>query len=116
MGIDKEPNEIGLHAHKCAAWLEMGEDHYEKVLVHCQDVIDRRAAINAANPGGASDAKVAKLLSRMALVHNNRNEWKQARRLYMRSLTLHNRQHIRDELWHLDNAERKACRSSQAAV
>merc|ERR1719203_1392499 len=59
--IEKEPNDLVYYNNKCAVWIEMGEQYYDKVL--------RRYEINSANPGGGSFEKVAKVLSRIAVVH-----------------------------------------------
>jgi len=85
--IEKEPNELTYHNNKCAVWIEMGEEHYSKVLHLCRDLVDRRSGIDAANPGGASCEKVAKVLSRMASVLERQEMWDEARKAYVMSLT-----------------------------
>jgi len=88
--IEKEPNDFTYHNNKCAVWMEMGKtspEYYDKVLTSCQDLLDRRYEINSANPGGASFEKAAKVITRMATVHEKRKEWDKAMELYDKALT-----------------------------
>merc|ERR1719159_619563 len=55
--IEKEPNDLTYYNNKCAVWIEMGTEYYDKVLETCQDLVTRRYEINGANPGGASFEK-----------------------------------------------------------
>lgn len=96
--IEKQPNELLYYNNKCAVWIEMGPEYYDKVLEALKDVVDRRYEINTANPGGASFEKVAKVFARMASVHEKRKEYDQAIELYQKSLTEDNTRFTRNAL------------------
>merc|ERR1719203_67769 len=94
--IEKEPNDMIYYNNKCAVWVEMGE--FDKVLACLQDLVDRRYEINGNNPGGGSFEKVAKILSRMAVVHEKRKDYDQAIEYYNRSLLEDNTKNTRNAL------------------
>lgn len=96
--IEKEPNELVYHSNKCAVWIKMGKDNYDKVLELCKDLVGRRSRINSVNPGGASCEKVAKVLNRMASVLEQQEMWDEARKAYVLSLTEDNNPQTRDVL------------------
>lgn len=96
--IEKEPNDLIYVNNKCAVWIEMGTDYYDRVLETLKDLVDRRYEINSANPGGASFEKVAKIFSRMAVVHEKRKEYDQAIEFYKKSLTEDNTRFTRNAL------------------
>merc|ERR1719413_37084 len=105
--IEKEPNDLTYYNNKCAVWLEMGDEYYDKVLETCQDLVTRRYEINGANPGGASFEKVAKVLNRMASVHEKRKEFDQAIEYYNKALTEDNNRQTRNALRELERAKEK---------
>jgi len=105
--IEKEPNDLVYYNNKCAVWIEMGEQYYDKVLETCKDLIARRYEINSANPGGASFEKVAKVLNRLASVHEKRKEFDQAIEYYNKALTEDNNRQTRNALRELERAKEK---------
>merc|ERR1719393_233771 len=96
--IAKQPNDMTYYFNKCAAWIEMGEDYYMKVLETCQDLLKRRYEINSANPGGASFEKVAKVYNRMASVLERQKRYDEAIEMYNKALTEDNNRHTRNAL------------------
>jgi len=105
--IEKEPNDMIYYNNKCAVWIEMGTEYYDKVLETCQGIIDRRYEINSANPGGASFEKVAKVYARMASVYEKRKDFDTAMEMYQKSLTEDNNRHTRNALRELERAKEK---------
>jgi len=105
--IEKEPNEIAYHNNKCAVWIEMGQEYYDKVLESCKDLVTRRYEINSANPGGASFEKVAKVFSRMASVYEKRKQYDDAIEYYNKALTEDNNRHTRNALREVERAKEK---------
>merc|ERR1712060_738901 len=105
--IEKEPNDLTYYNNKCAVWIEMGEDQYDKVMECCQDLITRRYEINSANPGGASFEKVAKVFNRMAAVCEKRKQFDQAIEYYNKALTEDNNRQTRNALRELERAKEK---------
>jgi len=105
--IEKQPNDLVYYNNKCAVWIEMGEEHWDSVLKTCEDLITRRYEINSANPGGASFEKVAKVLNRMASVHEKRKQFDQAIELYQKALTEDNNRQTRNALRDLERAKEK---------
>jgi len=105
--IAKEPNDMIYYNNKCAVWIEMGEEYYDKVLEVCQDLIDRRYEINSACPGGGSFEKVGKVLSRMASVYEKRKKFDEAMEYYKKSLTEDNSRHTRNALRDCERAKDK---------
>jgi len=103
--IEKEPNDLVYYNNKCAVWIEMGDQYYDKVLETCQDVMTRRYEINSANPGGASFEKAAKVLNRMASVHEKRKEFDQAIEYYNKALTEDNNKQTRNALRELERVK-----------
>jgi len=110
--IAKEPNDLVYYNNKCAVWIEMGDAYYDKVLETCKDLITRRYEINSANPGGASFEKVAKVLNRMASVHEKRKEFDQAIEFYNKALTEDNNKATRNALREIERAKEKAEKES----
>ena len=96
--IEKESNDLTYYNNKCAVWVEMGEEKYDSVLETCMDLVSRRYEINTASPGGASFEKVAKMLCRMASVHEKRNNYDQAIEMYQKALTEDNSRSTRNAL------------------
>jgi len=84
--IEKQPNDLVYYNNKCAVWIEMGEQYYDKVLETCKDLIERRYEINTANPGGASFEKVAKVYNRKAAVYEKRKQFDQAIEMLQKAL------------------------------
>ena len=105
--IEKEPNDLTYYNNKCAVWIEMGEEKYDSVLETGMDLVSRRLAINAANPGGASLEKVAKVFCRMASVHVRRHDYNQAKAMYQKALTEDNSRSTREALREVELAEDK---------
>lgn len=105
--IEKEPNDFVYYNNKCAVWIEMGAEYYDKVLETCKDILDRRYEINSANPGGASFEKVAKVYSRMASVYEKKKEWDMAVEMYNKSLTEDNNRNTRNALRELERSREK---------
>uniref|UniRef100_A0A7S1FC95 Hsp70-Hsp90 organising protein n=1 Tax=Noctiluca scintillans TaxID=2966 RepID=A0A7S1FC95_NOCSC len=105
--IEVMPDDITYYNNKCAVWIEMGEEYYDKVLETCQDLITRRYEINGANPGGASFEKVGKVFCRMASVHEKRKEFDAAIELYQKALTEDNNRTARNALRDLERAKEK---------
>mmetsp|Transcript_4245 Transcript_4245/g.12399 ORF Transcript_4245/g.12399 Transcript_4245/m.12399 type:complete len:578 (-) Transcript_4245:401-2134(-) len=105
--IEKEPNDLTYYNNKCAVWIEMGPEYYDKVLSTCQDLINRRYEINSANPGGASFEKVAKVFSRMASVHEKKKDFSEAIEYYNKALTEDNNRQTRNALRELERAKEK---------
>lgn len=102
--IAKEPNDLIYYNNKNAVYIEMGPDHYDKVIDNCKDLLSRRYEINSANPGGASFEKVAKIYARMASIHEKKKEFAQAKELYEKSLTEDNTRQTRNALRELERA------------
>jgi stress-induced-phosphoprotein 1 len=73
--IETCPNDLTYYNNKCAVWIEMGEETYDKVIDMCKDLLLRRYEINGALSGGASFEKVAKIYLRMATIKQKRNQW-----------------------------------------
>lgn len=96
--IEKMPDDMTYHNNKCAVLIELGPDNYDKVMEICKDLVNRRYEINSANPGGGSFEKVAKVLNRMASIHEKRKEFDQAIELYSKSLTEDNTRQTRNAL------------------
>jgi len=105
--IAAEPNDLTYYNNKCAVWIEMGEEYYDKVLETCKDLAARRYEINSANPGGASFEKVAKVFARVASVHEKRKQYDEAIEYYQKSLTEDNTRHTRNALRELERAKEK---------
>mmetsp|Transcript_76943 Transcript_76943/g.243138 ORF Transcript_76943/g.243138 Transcript_76943/m.243138 type:complete len:578 (+) Transcript_76943:71-1804(+) len=105
--VEKVPNDLTYHNNRCAVWIEMGEENYDKVLEACKDLIERRYEINSANPGGASFEKVAKVFARMASVHEKRKQYDEAIELYQKALTEDNNRHTRNALRDCERARDK---------
>jgi len=110
--IEKEPNDLTYYNNKCAVWIEMGAEYYEKVLETCKDLTLRRYEINSANPGGASFEKVAKVFTRMASVYEKMKKWDDAIEYYNKALTEDNNRHTRNALRELERAKEKFERES----
>lgn len=105
--IEKEPNDFTYYNNRCAVWIEMGEEHFDKVLETCKDLIERRYEINTANPGGASFEKVAKVFARIASVYEKQRKWDEAIEMYNKSLTEDNSRHTRNALRDLQRNREK---------
>merc|ERR1719203_2346529 len=105
--IEKMPNDLIYYNNKCAVWIEMGEEYYDKVLETLQDLVVRRYEINSANPGGASFEKVAKVFSRMAAVYEKRKQFDQAIEMYNKSLMEDNTRFTRNALRDIERAKEK---------
>lgn len=106
--IEKMPDDMTYHNNKCAVLIELGPDNYDKVMEICKDLVNRRYEINSANPGGGSFEKVAKVLNRMASIHEKRKEFDQAIELYSKSLTEDNTRQTRNALRDCQNAKDKS--------
>ena len=85
----------------------MGPDYYDNVLDCLQDKVDRRYEINSANPGGAVFEKVAKVLSRMAVVHEKRKDYDNAIEWYNKSLLEDNSRPTRNALRDVERLKEK---------
>jgi stress-induced-phosphoprotein 1 len=70
-------------------------------------LIERRYEINSANPGGASFEKVAKVLNRLASVHEKRKQFDQAIEYYNKALTEDNNRSTRNALRELERMKEK---------
>jgi len=105
--IEKEPNDLTYYNNKCAVWIEMGEEYYDKVLETCSDLITRRYEINSTNRGGASFEKVAKVFNRMAAVYEKRKQYDQAIEMYQKALTEDNNRVTRNGLRDCERAKEK---------
>merc|ERR1719464_901387 len=105
--IEKQPNDFIYYNNKCAVWIEMGEENYDKVLETCEDLIKRRYEINSANPGGASFEKVAKVYNRMASIHEKRKKFDQAIEMYQKALTEDNNRQTRNALREIERTKEK---------
>jgi len=105
--IEKMPNDLIYYNNKCAVWIEMGEEYYDKVLETLQDLVTRRYEINSACPGGASFEKVAKVFSRMAAVYEKRKQFDQAIEMYNKSLMEDNTRFTRNALRDIERAKEK---------
>lgn len=105
--ISVQPNDLTYYNNRCAVWIEMGEEHWDKVLETCQDLIDRRYEINGNNSGGASFEKVAKVLTRMASVYEKRKQYDQAITYYEKSLMEDNNRFVRNSLREVKSAKEK---------
>jgi len=105
--IEKEPNDLTYYNNKCAVWIEMGEEYYDKVLDLCKDLVSRRYEINSANKGGASFEKVAKVFCRMASVHEKRKQYDQAIEMYQKAQTEDNSKTTRNALRDVERAKEK---------
>mmetsp|Transcript_2569 Transcript_2569/g.3980 ORF Transcript_2569/g.3980 Transcript_2569/m.3980 type:complete len:618 (+) Transcript_2569:99-1952(+) len=105
--IAKQPNDMTYYFNKCAAWIEMGDEHYQKVLDTCQDLLNRRYEMNSANPGGASFEKVAKVYSRMASVYERMKKFDDAIAMYNKALTEDNARQTRNALRECERAKEK---------
>ena len=103
--IEREPNDLTYYNNKCAVWIEMGEEKYDSVLETGMNLISRRLEINTANPGGASSEKVAKIICRMACVHEKRNNYDQAIEMYPKALTEDNSRSTRNALREVERAK-----------
>eukprot|EP00933_Yihiella_yeosuensis_P005476 TRINITY_DN109992_c0_g1_i1.p1 TRINITY_DN109992_c0_g1~~TRINITY_DN109992_c0_g1_i1.p1 ORF type:complete len:589 (+),score=160.00 TRINITY_DN109992_c0_g1_i1:63-1829(+) len=105
--IEKEPNDLTYYNNKCAVWIEMGKENYEKVLKTCQDLIDRRYEINSANSGGASFEKVAKVYNRMASIYEKQKLYDKAIEMYNKALTEDNNRQTRNALREVERLKEK---------
>jgi len=105
--IEQEPNDLIYHNNKNAVYVEMGSEHWDKVLENCKDLLSRRYEINSANPGGASFEKVAKVYVRMASIYEKQKDFPQAKEHYQKALTEDNNRHTRNALRELERAEEK---------
>ena len=105
--IEWEPYDLTYHNNKFAAWIEMGEEKYDRVLETGMDLVSRRFEFNIANPGGASPEKMAKVFCRMASVHERRNEYNQAIEMYQKALTEDNSRFTRNALREVERAKEK---------
>lgn len=105
--IEKEPNDLVYYNNKCAVWIEMGTDYFDKVLECLQDKVDRRYEINGTLPGGASFEKVAKVLARMAVVHEKRKDYDKAIEMYQKSLLEDNTKSTRNGLREVERLKEK---------
>uniref|UniRef100_A0A7S3WW33 STI1 domain-containing protein n=1 Tax=Strombidinopsis acuminata TaxID=141414 RepID=A0A7S3WW33_9SPIT len=91
----------------CAALIEMGEAHWDKVMEVCNDLIARRYEMNSALSGGASFEKVAKVFARMASVCEKRKQFDQAIEWYNKSMTEDNTRQTRNALRELERTKEK---------
>jgi len=105
--IAKEPNDLIYYNNKNAVYVEMGSEHWDKVLENCQDLLTRRYEINSANPGGASFEKVAKVYVRMASIYEKKKDFPNAKEMYQKALTEDNSRHTRNALRELERAQEK---------
>mmetsp|Transcript_3730 Transcript_3730/g.6729 ORF Transcript_3730/g.6729 Transcript_3730/m.6729 type:complete len:583 (+) Transcript_3730:47-1795(+) len=105
--LAKVPDDLTFHNNKCAVWMEMGEEHYPKVLRTCEDLISKRYEINSRNPGGASFEKVAKVYNRMASVYEKQKRFDDAIAMYNKALTEDNNRQTRNALRQLERAKEK---------
>jgi len=105
--IEKEPNDLVYYNNKCAVWVEMGDQYYDKVLETCKDLLERRYEINSANRGGASFEKVAKVLNRMASVYEKRKDFATAIEYYNKALLEDNNRQTRVALRDLEKIKDK---------
>ncbi|CAE7231944.1 unnamed protein product [Symbiodinium sp. CCMP2456] len=101
------PDDITYHNNRNAVLIEMGAEHFDKVIKSCQDLIDRRYEINSANPGGASFEKVAKVFQRMASVYEKQNKYDDAIAMYNKALTEDNNRSTRNSLRECERAKEK---------
>jgi len=105
--IALEPNDLTYYNNKNAVYIEMGADHWEKVLENCKDLLERRYEINSANSGGASFEKVAKVYVRMASIYEKRKEFAKAKELYEKSLMEDNTKNTRNALREMERFQEK---------
>mmetsp|Transcript_59673 Transcript_59673/g.194709 ORF Transcript_59673/g.194709 Transcript_59673/m.194709 type:complete len:590 (+) Transcript_59673:121-1890(+) len=105
--IEKEPNELLYINNKCAVWIEMGAEYWDKAIEALKDVIARRYEINGANPGGASFEKVAKVLNRLAAIYEKKMDFDTAIDYYNRALMEDNNRVTRNALRELERAKEK---------
>eukprot|EP00933_Yihiella_yeosuensis_P042745 TRINITY_DN3741_c2_g1_i1.p1 TRINITY_DN3741_c2_g1~~TRINITY_DN3741_c2_g1_i1.p1 ORF type:complete len:587 (+),score=204.88 TRINITY_DN3741_c2_g1_i1:96-1856(+) len=105
--IEIEPNDLTYYNNKCAVWIEMGTEYYDKVFETCKDLVARRYEINSANPGGASFEKVAKVFNRMASLHEKKREYDLAIEMYNKALTEDNNRQTRNALRDCKDAKEK---------
>lgn len=105
--IEIEPNDIIYYNNKFAVYLEMGPDHYDKVIADCEELLAKRYEMNSALPGGASFEKVAKVYSRMASTYEKRKDWENARTMYEKALTEDNNRNTRNALRDMERAQEK---------
>jgi stress-induced-phosphoprotein 1 len=110
--IEQEPNDLIYHNNKNAVYVEMGSEHWDKVLDNCKDILNRRYEINSANPGGASFEKVAKVYVRMASIYEKQKDYAQAKEHYQKALMEDNHRNTRNALRELERAEEKYQRES----
>jgi len=96
--IELEPNELIYYNNKCAVWIEMGPENYDKVIETCEDLLKRRYEINGANPGGASFEKVAKVYARLASLYEKQKKYPEAIEHYKKSITEDNARATRNAL------------------
>ena len=77
--LEKSPElELTLQNNKCAVWMEMGSENYEKVLRCCEELLSKRYEMNQRCPGAASFEKVAKVYLRMASVYEKQRKFDEA--------------------------------------
>jgi len=105
--IAAEPNDLIYYNNKCAVWIEMGAEYYDKVLECLKDLVVRRYEINTALRGGASFEKVAKILSRMAVVYEKKKDYDQAIEMYNKSLMEDNSRFTRNALREVERIKEK---------
>jgi len=105
--LEKVPDDLTYHNNKNAVMMEMGEEHYPKVLKTCEELLERRYEINTKNPGGASFEKVAKVYNRMASVYEKQRRFDEAIAMYNKSLTEDNSRQTRNALRELERAKEK---------
>merc|ERR1719221_1132802 len=105
--IEQEPNDVTYYNNKCAVWVEMGPDYYDKVLEACKGILEKRYEMNSACPGGASFEKVAKVFNRIASVYERRKDYATAIEYYNKALTEDNNKTTRNALRECERAKDK---------